>query len=230
MKLTKSLLAAAVVAASGFSATAQAEDEVTMNIGVTSNYVWRGVSQSFDAASVSGGIDYASESGFYAGTWVGSLGDGDSGFSGSETDFYFGFGGEAGSIGYDVGYAYFHYADEDDIDFGEVYATISAAGFDLFLAYTVNNEDANDDFGFESGDIYYSLSYGFDLSEEFSLGLTAGYYDFESDGGEETLPSYSHFQADLAKGDFTFSITKVIEGEDFWDEDTKFVVSWGTSF
>lgn len=228
MKLTKSLLASAVVAASGFSATAQAEDEVTMNIGVTSNYVWRGVTQSSDAASVSGGIDYASESGFYAGTWVGSLGDDASGFSGSETDFYFGFGGEAGSIGYDVGYIYYHYAEGDETDFGEVYGSISVAGFDLGLAYTVNNEDANDDFGFESGDMYFSVGYGFDLSEEFSLGLTAGYYDFESDGEEGTLASYSHFQADISKGDFTFSLSKA--EEESGDDDLKFVVSWGTSF
>lgn len=224
MKLTKSLLAAAVVAASGLSATAQAEDEVTMNAGVTSNYLWRGVSQSSDSASVSGGIDYASESGFYAGTWVGSLGDG----SGAETDFYLGFGGEAGSIGYDVGYIYYHYGDADDIDFGEVYGSISVAGFDLGLAYTVNNEDANDDAGFESGDMYFSVGYGFDLSEDFSLGLTAGYYDFDSDGEDGAASSYSHFQADISKGDFTFSLSKA--EEESGDDDLKFVVSWGTSF
>ena len=212
----KSTIAAGVIM--GLAATAQAE--VSANIGATSNYVWRGVSQSGDSASVSGGIDYANDSGFYAGTWVGSLGEG----SGGETDFYLGFGGEAGSVGYDVGYIYYAYTEFDDIDFGEIYGSISVAGFDLGLAYTVNNGSANDGGAFVSGDMYYSVGYGFDLSEDYSLGLTVGHYAFDeaSDG------DYTHFQADIATGDFTFSISKA--QEESGDDDVKFIVSWGTSF
>jgi hypothetical protein len=72
--------------------------------------------------------------------------------------------------------------------------------------------------------MYYHVSYGFELPNEFALTLTAGYYDFDagSDG------DYSHIQADISKGDFTFSISKA--QEESGDDDMKLVVSWGTSF
>ena len=56
MKLLKTVLASAIAAAA-FSATTQAE--VSTNIAVSSDYVWRGVTQTGYGAAVSGGIDYA---------------------------------------------------------------------------------------------------------------------------------------------------------------------------
>lgn len=50
-----------------FCVSAQAE--VTANIAASSNYYWRGITQTDDGAAVSGGLDYSNESGFYAGTW-----------------------------------------------------------------------------------------------------------------------------------------------------------------
>lgn len=197
----------------------QAQAEVEANIGATSNYLWRGVSQSSDSASVSGGIDYTDDSGFYAGTWVGSLGDG----NGSETDFYLGFGGESGDFGYDVGYILYHYADLDDGDFGEVYLNGTYADFSFGVAYTVNSQ-VDDGSLFDTGDIYYSVGYGFEVAKEYSVGLTYGYYDF--DAGSDS--DYGHLQLDVSKGDFTFSVSRA--DEDSGDDDTKFVVSWGTTF
>ena len=59
MKLTKLALAVGALVISGAAAA-----ELSANIGVTSNYVWRGVSQTGNDAAVSGGIDYAHDSGF----------------------------------------------------------------------------------------------------------------------------------------------------------------------
>lgn len=217
-QLTKlSLVAAALSSTLFVSSVALAE--TSANIGVTSNYIWRGVSQSGDAASVSGGIDYADESGFYAGTWVGSLGTG----NGAETDFYLGFGGESGDFTYDVGYIYYAYTDLEDIDFGEVYFNGGFGNFGFGLAYTINAEA--DTGGFNTGDIYTSVSYGgIDLGNEFELGLTLGNYSFDDDA----VDGYSHVQADISKGDFSFSISKTTE--ESWDDDIKFVASWSTSF
>ena len=61
-----------------FSASA----EVSMNLGVTSNYMWRGVTQSDDGVAISGGIDYANDNGFYAGVWTGNVDFGASSGSG----------------------------------------------------------------------------------------------------------------------------------------------------
>jgi uncharacterized protein (TIGR02001 family) len=226
-QLTKiSLIAAALSSTLFVSQSALAE--VSANIGATTNYIWRGVSQSSDAASVSGGIDYAGDSGFYAGTWVGSLGDSDSGFNGTETDFYLGFGGEVEGFTYDIGYIYYLYTELDDSNFGEIYVNAGFGNFGVGVAYTVNSE-LDEGAGFEGGDIYYSLSYGgIALGNEFELALSAGLYTFDSDGSENDY-NYSHVQADISKGDFAFSIVKAQESA-FADEDLKFVASWSTSF
>ncbi|MFT6950857.1 MAG: hypothetical protein ACJAUL_001997 [Paraglaciecola sp.] len=218
MKMLKlTALAAAVLAGSAMSQSAFAA--VESNIGVTSDYTWRGVSQSGDSASVSGGLDYSDESGFYAGTWVGSLGEG----SGSETDFYLGLSGESDGFGYDVGYIYYAYTELNDSNFGELYFNGSVGALGFGVAYTVNSEVAEGS-TFDTGDMYYNVNYGFDLPNEYALGLTAGYYDF--DAGSES--DYAHLQADISKGDFTFSVSKA--QTESGDSDTKFIASWGTSF
>jgi uncharacterized protein (TIGR02001 family) len=50
-----------------------AQAEVTGNLGLTSDYRFRGVSQSQNAPAVQGGIDYAHSSGFYVGNWNSSV-------------------------------------------------------------------------------------------------------------------------------------------------------------
>ncbi len=215
-KFTKLTLVAAALSSSLF-VSQSALAEVSANIGVTSNYLWRGVSQSSDDASVSGGIDYSSESGVYAGTWIGSLG------GGGETDFYFGYAGESGSFAYDVGYIYYAYTDDElSNDFGELYFNGGFGNFGFGIAVTTNTQS---DVESLDGAIYYNLGYGgIDLGNEFELGLTVGAYTYDEDGVED----YSHFQADVSKGDFVLSISKATS--DSGDDDLKFVASWSTSF
>lgn len=216
--MKKSVLAVAVIAASSFVSGAQAAVEA--NFGVTSNYLWRGVTQSANGPSVSGGLDYSDESGFYAGTWIGTI---DWGTGGTENDFYLGYSGESGDFGYDVGYIYYMYPTNgyEDSDFGEVYFNGSYMGLGFGVAYTTNGQSGGQ---WDSGDLYYSVSYGFDLPEEFSLGFTYGYYDFDVEGDYD----YGHFQVDLSKGDFTLFVSKA--DEESGDDDTIYGISWGTTF
>ncbi len=213
------LVAAALISAMSISQTAIAE--VSANVGATSNYVWRGVSQSADSASVSGGLDYANDSGFYASAWVGSLSEG----NGAETDLILGYSATQGSFTYDVGYVYYLYTELDDSNFGEIYVNGSIDNFGFGIAYTVNSEVSGPS-PFDTGDIYYSVNYsGIDLGSEFELALAAGYYTFDVSSELD----YAHLQADITKGDFTFSISKA-EEEGFADGDIKFIASWSTSF
>jgi len=46
-----------------------ASAEVSANVSVVSNYLFRAVSQTGGATAVQGGLDYGHESGFYAGAW-----------------------------------------------------------------------------------------------------------------------------------------------------------------
>ena len=69
-----------------------AHAEVTGNLGLTSDYRFRGISQSQNAPAVQGGVDYTHSSGFYIGNWNSSVSSqvytqG----SGVESDLYAGF-------------------------------------------------------------------------------------------------------------------------------------------
>ena len=227
MKTLKlSVIAAAVFATASFSQVAHAD--VSANFGATSNYLWRGVTQSGNAPSLSGGLDYSNESGVYAGTWVGTIDwtDETSDAKGAEIDLYLGYGGEAGDFGYDVGYIYYYYPSTgyEDSNFGELYFNGSFGAFGFGVAYTINSE-ADNDAPFGTGDLYYNVSYGFDLPNEFGLGLTYGYYDFDTPTSES---DYGHFQVDLSKGDFTFTVSKA--DKESGSDDTNFAVSWSASF
>ncbi|WP_373051772.1 TorF family putative porin [Thioalkalivibrio sp.] len=241
-KLTRSALSAAVVAAvstGGLAMTATATAEMSANIGVVSNYYFRGVTQTLDSAAVQGGVDFEDASGFYAGAWTSNV-DFDDGTS-YELDLYLGFAGEvANGIGYDVGYVYYAYPDApDSIDFGEIYGELSYEMFYAGLAYTINSD--NDDGLFDSGDAYYYVGAGLPLPEDFSLGLTLGYYDFDNDGSADVGDaSYSHFAVNLAKdagdlGEFSlnFEYADIDEGDALGtvnSDDLKTWVGWSKGF
>ncbi|HMS78039.1 MAG TPA: TorF family putative porin, partial [Burkholderiaceae bacterium] len=64
---------ASVVVPSLAAAQAAAPSPVTGNLTITTDYRFRGISQSFKLPAVQGGIDWASDSGFYLGNWNSSI-------------------------------------------------------------------------------------------------------------------------------------------------------------
>ena len=94
---------------------------VTFNVGVYSEYMFRGVSKS-DGPALQGGIDYAHSSGFYAGTWWSNIdkewtghGDGSSGGNRLETDWYAGYA-HTFENGFGINFLgnYYYYPDRED--------------------------------------------------------------------------------------------------------------------
>jgi len=249
MKLNKIAIAVGA-AAMGLSGIASAE--LSANIGATSNYLWRGVTQTDNGAAISGGIDYTNASGFYAGVWASNVDfvdepefndptdptDDEYENNGqAELDLYLGFAGEAGSVGYDIGLIYYAYplaedfgGDEDELDFTEIYGSLSFGPVSGGVHYTVDTEAGGDDSNW-----YYYLGASFDVAPTWSVGGTVGSYDFD-DGFD-----YKHAQLDLSKdagdfGTFTLTVSKVFDndedddGEDVYDDDALVFVSWGKSF
>lgn len=87
------LVSLALAATSTFGATANAEGAwgpFTANIGLTTDYRFRGQSQSQKDPAISGGIDYASESGFFAGVWASNVDFNDAADTYMELDIYAG--------------------------------------------------------------------------------------------------------------------------------------------
>lgn len=69
-----------------------AQAQVTGNLGLASDYRFRGISQSQNGPAVQGGIDYAHESGLYIGNWNSSVSSQlYTNGSGIESDLYAGF-------------------------------------------------------------------------------------------------------------------------------------------
>ena len=90
------------------------EHTVTSNVGVVSNYVYRGITQTQSAPAIQGGLDYAHSSGLYAGVWASNVGwitgSGAAGNASLEMDTYAGYKGAAtAEVSYDVGAIRYNY-------------------------------------------------------------------------------------------------------------------------
>lgn len=256
MKMTSPRPHISILGAAIWLAAGTVHAELSANIGITSNYIWRGVSQTQDDAAVQGGIDYSHASGFYAGTWASNVDFGTSetvdviGPGGTvigsaevsredeqyELDAYFGYAGSAGRFGYDVGIIHYMYPETDgDSDFTELALSASFSALTVGAHYIFSSEV--DDGLFAEKDLYTYASLGFDLPQSWAVSLTVGHYAFDVDGrtidGEKLDVDYTHYRADLTKsagdyGDFMLSVSKA--QEESGDDETKFVMSWMKSF
>lgn len=171
-KLNRAVAVASLLAAAPF---AQAE-EVTGNVALSSEYVFRGISQSSETAAISGGFDITYESGFYAGAWGSNVDFGDK--VNMELDLYAGYGFDISeSISADVGVLYYEYPGDEglDYDYVEVYGSVSLGGATLGLNYSPEYYGETDTFYYVYGD------YSFAITENISLDLHAGYNKFDSE-------------------------------------------------
>ena len=120
--------AIAVLAIWGVASSVRAQ-EVSANVAVTSDYVFRGVSQTEEEAAISAGVDLTNGS-FYAGAWASNVafpGDQD---TEAEIDLYAGIRPEFAGWNWDVGvvgYFYTGQPDGADYDYVELKAAASRA-------------------------------------------------------------------------------------------------------
>ena len=232
----KALIAVALTTA-GLTAAAPSYAEITANASVTSNYIWRGLTQTTNDAAVQGGIDYANESGFYAGTWVSNVNYGADDVYSYEHDLYFGFSGESGDISYDVGYLYYNYDAEAEFDFAEVYGSVGFGGLSVtlsLLAHTEADEGEGRDYGFGQAS-YISVDYGFPVLNGAEVGIHAGYYQGDFAEDFNGVPDgYVDYGVSLSKDGFSFAITGTDlddSGADAYDNDSiKFSVGYAVDF
>jgi len=150
---------------------------VSANVSFTSDYIWRGMTQT-DGPAIQGGFDYAAESGFYAGIWGSNVNFNDG--TGSELDYYFGYGFEAGSIGVDLGYVAFDYPDNTTgADFEEIVIGLSYSDFGLTFALGQDSAPDYTEISYALGAIGFSYGEYDDYGDNFAIsyGFTCGSYD-----------------------------------------------------
>jgi uncharacterized protein (TIGR02001 family) len=171
MKMMKKTLIAATLATASLPALA----EISGNVALTTDYRFRGISQTDRNPAIQGGFDWSHDSGFYLGTW-GSNVD----FAGSlELDYYGGYANKINdNLAFDVGAIYYDYPGGDlgggvDPEFWEVHGGLSGDLGPVSLSGTISYSD--DYFGETGKAFYYDLGASYELPAEFSLSAHYGY-------------------------------------------------------
>jgi uncharacterized protein (TIGR02001 family) len=137
--------------------------EWSFNVGATTDYVFRGISQSSEDPVVQGGADVTYGL-IYAGVWASGLDFGNgAGSADAEVDFYLGIKPTAGPVSFDLGVIYYAYPGAKD----------SGAELDYVeLKFGASTSIQKFSFGATA---FYSPEYTGNLGEAWTFEGTAGY-------------------------------------------------------
>ena len=197
MKLSKVSLCAAV-ALGAMSVAGAASAEVSYNVGAATDYVFRGVKNTYDigggnAPEVFGGVDWSGGPSLYAGLWLSNTGlDSENGV---EIDYYAGWKPKAGPVNFDLGVIYYSYNSTDsglvDSDFNtlewKAAASIAAGSATLGAAVYYSDDWA----GTDEESWYYELNGSIPVKEGVSVSGAIG--EFASDGllGQDSYTTWN---------------------------------------
>ena len=221
MKLIKLSLAAAVLATTVVTAQAS-EVGVSANMALTSNYVWRGMTQTHESPAIQGGID-VDYMGVYAGVWGSNISWTETVESSLEADLYAGYANSVGDFSYDVGFIAYTYPNVmDEMNFGEAYVSL---GYD----FGVVSVGASYALGVEIGDTEdipdnIEASVSVPLPADITLDAAYGMYD--------TVGDYYSVSASKSFGKFDLSLgyAGMMWEDSSADDEGNFIATVGTSF
>ena len=220
MKFTKLSLVAALAVSSAFAggdiapaepvvveAAPESAFEVSANLAITSNYVWRGMTQTANSPAVQGGIDLGYK-GFYLGTWGSNVEFGNTD-NNLEADFYAGYKYSFSGVEFDLGYIYYAYPnDHDALNFDEAYIGLGydfgMVGINGKYSFAVNSNIDTTDYWEVGGDI--------ELPMEFTLAASYGDYDEVGTNYLVSLSkSWGKFEFSVAYTDFSSDASSIYD-------------------
>ncbi len=190
------LITAALLAALSMPALAQdAEEEsgpLAFNIGIVSDYVFRGVSQTNEGPAFQAGADYTHDSGFHAGVWASNVDFVDGDGANAEFDFYVGWGTQiSDTVSFDATLLRYAYHDQSAYNYNELLLTLGVGDYLSFLlGYS------NDVFNSGENGTYIAASGTYPLPWwDLSLNGSVGHYDLDDALGD----SYQDFSVGLSR-------------------------------
>lgn len=207
-KLYASLVLAGLATVPSLAAAADSPHSFSANVGVTTDYIFRGVSQSQHDPAVQGGVDYSHASGLYAGAWASTVqwvDDGnykDDNFM--ELDLYGGYKGTlTADLGYDLGIITYYYPGDKvtgatSPDTTEVYAGLSWKTVSLKYSHVVSDHFVGwttTSGGKTKGSYYVDLSGTYDLGNGWGLLGHVGYQDVK----DNSDASYTDWKVGVSK-------------------------------
>ncbi|MFT3727252.1 MAG: TorF family putative porin [Terricaulis sp.] len=181
MRTVQKMLAGAMLMGAAISGVAHAEGTWSGNIALTTDYVFRGITQTSGNPAVQGGFDYVNGQ-FYAGTWASNVSFSD----GPELDVYAGVTPSLGPVALNLGVVgYFYPGAQDDgaeFDYYEAKATATitpATGFSV----TGSLYYSPDFFG-ETGDaLYTEIAASYAASDALSISGAFGHQTIDDVNG-----------------------------------------------
>lgn len=228
--MKKTLLALCAALAASAIPTASFAD-LAYNVGVVTDYRYRGISQTRLKPALQGGIDF-SQGGLYLGAWAstikwikdaGAIAAVDTGGTQVEIDLYGGYKGElAKDVGFDVGALYYWYPSNK---FGDIAGASNANTFELYGAITYGvftakySHALTNLFGTggsagadnSKGSGYLDLSAAFDLGNGFALTPHVGRQEVR----HYSVASYNDYSLALGKDmGGGFSLSAAVIGTD----------------
>ncbi len=212
MKFSPSLLVLALSTA--LPAFAQeAPDPLSFNVGVVSEYRYRGISQTRLKPALQGGLDYAAPNGFYVGAWASTIkwikdagGDAQ-----AEVDLYGGYKAEvAKGLTMDVGLLQYYYPSNKlnpSANTLEVYGALSYGPVTAKYSHSTTNL-----FGFadSKGSGYFDVTANFDLGDGMTLTPHVGHQTVKNN----SAASYTDYSLTLAKDFSGLVLSGAIIGTD----------------
>ena len=169
-----------------------AEDEesgsnLTWNLSATSDYVFRGVTQTNYKPALQGGLDYAfGDSGFYVGAWASNVDFADPDGPDVEVDYYVGYSTDVSDT-WNMDFSVVNYAYLGE---REAYGSLN---YTEFFAKTTYNEMltftvayANDYANLDFSSLYFNVAGEWEVGNEVSLNAGVGRTNFSDDNGSYT--------------------------------------------
>jgi len=202
MKLTHGVAAAVLLA----TATA-AHAEFSGTVTATTDYDWRGVTQTAQDPALQGSFDWSSDMGLYAGVWASNV-DFGSGDPNVEVDLYAGWsGGEV--LTYDFGAVYYTYPGESDFNFPEIYGSVGWEFLSAKISYSW------DFAGTSETALYYEGNVDYGLPANFGVTGHIGYSDGDGIRAAYGQSNYYDWSVGLTYtwSHFDFAL-KWVDGED----------------
>lgn len=192
-------LTAAMLAAAPFASFAQEAEEdykpFSGTLGATTDYVWRGQSQTMGDPAFQAGLTYTAPFGLYVGTWGSNVqfeGVGKTN-KGWENDWFLGYNTDIGeNFNLDVLYNYYSYPGKEiNGDFGELIVK------GTLYKHVTGTVAYSDNFGNTKGSsVYYQLGTSWELPQGFGVSAGVGRNTFESKTG---LDDYTDYSVGLSK-------------------------------
>ena len=189
------------------------------NVAVTSDYAFRGISQTLEEPAIQGGIDLEHPIGLYLGTWGSSLNFGeDMPRAQVELDVYGGFGFSAAELfDVDLGVIYYGYPGSEDRGYDFIEFGLGASRSFSMLDGGVSASYSPDYFGGSGESWYYALDLGIPISL-LTLSGSVGHQTIE-DNAVFGTPDYTNWTLGVGVGLAGFDLSGQYVDTDIEDEE-----------